>query len=311
MKKTLMPLLALFVALTGSAQKFQVTKVDEVKTSRPAMYHPVFTPDGKQLMVSSEDYTGLGVVDLTTKSYKHLSSLPSAGYKAVMSQDCSTVFTRAYDAENDRTSVYTIDLATATPKLIKSNVAHFNNVSFEGSSVAYAVDGKLETFGVSTKKPLGFAKVAAPTSFVTEEDLKMVVYTNGVRRVVDPIMDLTGRDANYCWTSLSPNGKKLLFVADNDAYVSNLDGSGLVNLGPLHAPCWRGNDWVVAMNDADDGHFFTASDIVIIGVNGNDRQQLSVKSDEIKMFPSVSPDGSKVAYHTTDGKVYVMTITEK
>lgn len=50
---------------------------------------------------------------------------------------------------------------------------------------------------------------------------------------------------------------------------------------------------------------------MIVDVTGNNYQQLTTSSDEIKMFPSVSVDGSKIAYHTSDGKIYVMTIKEK
>ena len=63
--------------------------------------------------------------------------------------------------------------------------------------------------------------------------------------------------------------------------------------------------------DEDDGYYYTKSDIVIVDVTGNNYQQLTTSSDEIKMFPSVSADGSKIAYHTSDGKIYVMTIKEK
>ena len=80
----------------------------------------------------------------------------------------------------------------------------------------------------------------------------------------------------------------------------------------MRAPVWRGNDYVVAMVDEDDGYFFTKSDIVIVKADGSGRmQQLTKNSSEIKMFPAVSADGSKVAFHTLEGKVYLMTIKEK
>lgn len=156
----------------------------------------------------------------------------------------------------------------------------------------------------------GVKRQAANNIFVTEEDLKVVVYNNGVRTVVDPL-STPERDVNYCWSSLSPDKRHLMFVAGNDAYVSNLDGSGLVNLGRLHAPVWRDNEFVVGMEDKDDGSRFIASEIVIVGIDGNNRQQLSTTSSEIKMFPSVNADGTKVAYHSTEGKIYLMTIKEK
>lgn len=311
MKKIVLPVLAFLTVMPCPAQKFRVTRVEQVKTPAQAeLYHPVFSPDGSSLMVSSENYDGLGVIDLSSRRYKRLSSQPGAAYKAVISADGSTVVARSVDEESQRMSLYAIDLVSATPKMLARDIEHINNVSLSGSSLAYACGGRLKTEGISTRKPLGFAPVEAPAVFVTEEDLKMVVYSGGSRRVVDPLMSISGRDLNYCWTSLSPDGKKLLFVAGNDAYVSNIDGSGLVNLGPLHAPCWRGDNWVVAMRDSDDGHVFTASEIVIVGADGGNLQQLSETSGEIKMFPSVSPDGAKVAYHTTEGKVYIMTITQ-
>lgn len=65
------------------------------------------------------------------------------------------------------------------------------------------------------------------------------------------------------------------------------------------------------MVDADDGYHYTKSDIVIVAVDGTQMQQLTTPSDEIKMFPAVSNDGSQIAFHTLEGKIYVMTIKEK
>ena len=79
----------------------------------------------------------------------------------------------------------------------------------------------------------------------------------------------------------------------------------------MNCPQWRGNTHVVGMNDEHDGYFNTKSDIVIVRNDGTQMQQLTAPSDEIKMFPSVSADGSQIAFHTEDGKLYLMTIKEK
>ena len=136
-----------------------------------------------------------------------------------------------------------------------------------------------------------------------------MLYNNGVRTEVDPFP--SEPDNQYTWTSLSPDQTKILFSTKNKTYVCNLDGSNVVLLGDFRAPVWMGNDFVVGMQDADDGYFFTSSDIVVSDVNGKRFQQLTSPSDEIKMFPSVSPDGKQVAYHTLNGKIYIMTLKQK
>ncbi len=145
---------------------------------------------------------------------------------------------------------------------------------------------------------------------VIEADLKMLVCSNGVCRPVDPLLDQYGRDVNYCWCSVSPDGSRLLFVAHNNAYTSELDGTDLVDLGKLHAPVWRGNDSVVGMIDSDDGHYITSSDIFIVDArHPSDIHRLTPDDADIKMFPAVSPDGMRVAYNTIDGRIFIVNLT--
>jgi Tol biopolymer transport system component len=310
MRKMLLTVAGL-AALTVSAQSFKIAKVEQVKTPAQAqLYHPVFSPDGKKLMVSSENFGGLAVIDLSTMSYKRVSTAEGAGYNAAMTADGTSVVIRDNNLEAQTMSLYEVNIATGARKTIARDIAHTNAVSISGHSVSFADEGRVKATAVASQKALGQQLATPANVFVTEEDLKMVVYQNNQRKVVDPLLTAKGLDLNYCWTHLSPNGKKLLFVAGNNCYTSNLDGSNLVNLGPLHAPQWRGNDWVVAMLDQDDDHIITGSEIVIVGANGANRQQLT-SSKQVKMFPSVSPDGNRIAYHTLDGEVYILTITQK
>ncbi len=305
MKKSFFALLALSF-LTAGAQKFEVAQVRQLPLAVEA-YHPVFTPDGHSLLVAaSPAYDGLAIINLSNDAYTQLSTSPSAAYKAAVSADSRTVICRELNFGDMTLSLKSIDLATGDTRVLATGLDHFNTINLNGEDVKVMAEGQ------AVKRNAG-RKVAATAQeevFVTEEDLKVVVYRGSERTVVDPL-STPERDVNYCWSSLSPDKQHLLFVAGNDAYVSDLDGGSLVNLGRLHAPVWRGNDYVVAMDDKDDGSRFTASEIVIVGIDGTGRQQLSTTSDEIKMFPAVSADGSQVAYHSTDGKVYLMTIKEK
>lgn len=303
MKKPLLSLLAL-TAVAAGAQKFEVVDVRLLPATGVEMYHPVFTPDGKQLLVTSEAYNGLGIINIDGTNYRALSDARSAGYYPAVSADGSSVTCRELDETTMTLSLMNIDLATGSKRTLENGMGHFNHINLSGDEALMGVEGKM------TRRKVAARNQAENNVFVTEEDLKLVVYRNGERSVVDPL-STPDRDVNYCWSSLSPDKKHLLFVGGNNAYVSDLDGGNLVNLGRLHAPVWRDNDYVVAMDDRDDGYRYTASDIVIMGRDGNDRQQLTATSSEIMMFPSVSAQGDRIACHTTEGKVYIMTIKER
>ncbi len=310
--KKLLTIVAVFVAVCAQAQQFEVVSMQRIKAGNNAeTFHPVFTPDGQSLLVTSENYNGLGLIDIKSQSFNKLTDMAGAGYKATISADGSTVIAREIHGDEQLVSLYSINVASKAVTPIAKKVEHFNTVTMENGVATYALNGA--TISKQVVKEAATTKAITPTrkrAFVTEEDLKLVIYRDGQRTVVDPF-STPEYDAQYCWSSLSPDGTKLLFVSRNNAFVSDLDGSNVVDLGAIHSPVWRGNDYVVAMLDKDDGHKFTSSEIVIVDVKGKVMQQLSQTSSEIKMFPSVSPDGSQIAYHTIDGNIYIMTIKQK
>lgn len=295
-------LCAALLTPSAGAQKFEVTQVKQVPAASK-VYHPIFVPGSNQILVSGEDYSGLGVINLADNSYKTLIEGSAAGYRPTITEDGEAVVCRTRNDNTMTLTLHNINLKSGEVSTIASNLDHFNYINLSDDQVQMGVEGAQVSRKAAKRQKVN-------NIYVTEEDLKLVLYNNGTRTVVDPL-STPERDVNYCWSSISPDKTHLLFVAGNDAYVSNLDGSGLVNLGPLHAPVWRGNDYIVAMEDHDDGTVYTASEIVIVGIDGANRQQLSTTSSEIKMFPAVSEDGTQVAYHSTEGNIYVMTIQEK
>lgn len=310
MKKFLLCLAVMF-SLTATAQQFEVVSHKEVKISGGGemTYHPRFMPDGN-LLVTSEAYNGLALVNVKTGAFTQLTDMQGAGYYPVISEDGKTILTRSMDKASFTQNIYSLDVATKKTTMLLSGIDHVNQMALYGGKAMVAVDGKAVT--KTAIKDFTPTRKLNYNVLVTEEDLKIAVYRNGVRTVLDPLAGkINGAEAQYVWTSLSPDGKKILFCCADFAYVCDLNGKNLVKLGFMRSPKWRGNTHVVGMLDADDGYYYTSSDIVIVGVDGKGMQQLTPSSNEIKLFPSVSEDGSQVAYHTLDGKVYLMTIKEK
>lgn len=299
---------AMSVALLSNAQSFEVVNVEQVPTGDHEMtFHPRFMPDGN-LLVSALNYNGLALINVKSGEYTLLTEMQGAGYYPVISEDGKTILTRNMDKANLTQSIYVLDVESKSLKTVAKSIDHVNQMAFNGSVAMFPIEGK------AGKKVVmkGASEASLADLLVTEEELKIVVYANGVRTQLDPLAgQLDGCDPHYTWTSLSPDKSRILFGCNGNAYVCNLDGSEVVNLGEMRSPSWRGNTHVVGMRDEDDGYYLTKSDIVIVDVTGNNYQQLTSSSDEIKMFPSVSADGSKIAYHTTEGKIYVMTIKEK
>lgn len=306
---------------------FQVKSIEEVPVKgAPEAYHPVFSADGKSLIVTSEGYDGLGIVSIADGKYRQLSDRAGAGYRFAQNADGSQLLVRENDFMTQKLSLYVVDVATGAEECVVPVAEHTNTLRLNDGVIAYAepvekrivtrecrVSGHSKSSAVQSDfvDEQSAGSKASLETMLTEEDLKLVLYVDGKPTVVDPILATEGRDVNYCWSSLSPDGTKMLFVGGNDAYTCNLDGSQLVNLGPIHAPVWRGNDAVIGMLDSDDGHFFTASDIVAADARTAERVQLTPQTDEIKMFPSVSPDGNRIAFHTTEGKIYIINLENK
>lgn len=313
MKKLLL-FIAVGVATIANAQQFEVTSLQEVKTDGHAAFHPRFMPDGKTLLVAqTEAYDGLSLVNIKDGSYTELTGMLGAAWCCEIAEDGKTILTRSMDRDNFTHNIYTIDVATKKATPVIENIDHINNMTFSKGVVQLAHDGGrlMQQKVVDVPTPL------KPNNslLLTNEDLKLVMYVNGVRNVLDPLagqFDADNWDPQYCWSSISPDGKRILFYCQQNAYTCDLNGQNVVKVGEIQGPQWCGNDHIVGMNDEHDGYFHTKSDIVICKKDGSQLQQLTSSSDkEIKMYPAVSADGSKIAFHTESGKLFVMTIKKK
>ncbi len=149
-----------------------------------------------------------------------------------------------------------------------------------------------------------YAAEATAGTYVTNEDLKLVLYKNGTRTELYP----HGKDINYICASISPDGQKILFKTSKGIGVCDMNGNALANLGRYTAPVWYGNDYVVATLEENDGHNFTGGAVMILSLDGQLKQQLTDKA-EIAMCPTVDYTTGQIAYHDFSGNIHLMQIS--
>ena len=281
--------------MSSVAQSIEVKELRLIREAGSESFHPKFTPDGKTILLSGEDYAGLKSLDLATKQVRVLTTGAGAGWMPAISDDSRTVTVRQTDFSRSHLGVrqvYSINLENAQMQRI----------------TAVANEVPLEALRNGTTMTLRRQATETRPVVYVNQDLKLAVERNGQTTVLTP-----NGDYNYLWASLSPDGTRIVyFVAClGQTFVSDLQGNVLANLGHnIHAPQWINNDWIVAMDDRDDGRVTLESSIVAVTADGNIRQNLTqINSGKIAMYPAVSPAGNQIAFHTMAGELYIMEIS--
>lgn len=137
------------------------------------------------------------------------------------------------------------------------------------------------------------------------EGSKLIIDINGHRHTCSPVECYAG----YCWPSVSPDGKKIMFVAaGKGVFITDLNGNIIANPGRYEAPAWFGNDHIVVMNATDDGHQLRSSQIILLTADGSQKQELT-KPESMSMNPTAAISAGRVVYNTIDGRMYEMKVT--
>lgn len=286
MKRKQLIFLLLICTVMLSAQQVTVVKNYQVMQNlEKSAYYPVISPDGQQLLFTSESYTGLSLYDLSSGKQQKVTDAAGAGFDPAFASDEKTIlFTEESKLDGRR----------------YKSLMSFERVSGNRMEL---VAPQRSNLPLKAAKQQRMQKKASTVS-VSTEDLKLVLYRNGVRKVMEPV----GQVAGYVWASLSPDNTKILFTAaSKGTYICDLEGNVLASLGKLNAPAWYGNQFVVGMDDTDNGDFITSSSVLIVSADGKMRQNLTPEN-QVAMYPTASAQSNRIAYNTLDGKIYVMEI---
>ncbi|HET9571085.1 MAG TPA: hypothetical protein VFP20_06720 [Bacteroidales bacterium] len=262
-------------------------------------FHPKFNSNGNLLAFTSESYVGLDVYNFKDKSIVKISEESGAGFQPVFSKNNDKVFykSRTYDSRLRKEGVKSFDLAQKTRMVMMEPRRDMKQMqSFENGFVVFS-DRKL------LKATIG--RTAAPVpNYVWSDGNNLKIFKNNIVHVLNPVKDANG----YIWASLSPNGKMILFTAAGQGtFICNLDGKIITKLGYLNAPEWYNDQFVVGMQDKDDGQFVTSSKILIKSIDGKTEKIVNAPQ-QIAMYPAAASSVGKIAYNTIDGDIYVVEL---
>lgn len=312
MKKILFSFfIIIFLSSFTSAQKLSVIETVKITDkSQGEFYFPKLSPDGSKVFFTSAGYKGLWYYDIKDKKVVSFSSEPGAGYEFAFSGDGKSVY---YRVDN-----FGKDGLRASQTMVQKNISTKQRQVLEtanelssprillSNKLAYTSNDRLvvKASGSSLGKSSTQQNVKDAVVYIENQDL--VLYSNGNKKILTPL----GK-GNYIWPSLSPDGTKILFtLAGKGTFVSDLDGKILMKLGYANAPKWSPDGrWVIYMVDRDNGLEVTESDIFAVSADGSQKTQLNVAGGEAAMYPEWSSDGQSVVYHSDEGSIYLMKLS--
>lgn len=301
MKTTSLLILLILTSTFSFSQKITISNHTLISTANAgAAYFPVFNSTGDKLLYSSGAYSGLRLYDFNTKSVSTVTDAAGAGYEPIFDQKNNRIFYRYSTFENGRKydGMESFDIATGNTNTMLLPRRELRQVKSYNNGFLVAADKQIlkVTFGRTDNDDL---------YFVTTEDLKMVVVHDGRKVYLNP---LNMEESRYIWVSLSPDNSKILFTAaGKGTYICDLQGKILHSLNYLNAPVWYNSGYVVGMEDKDDGHVITSSTVQLVNIRTNERTRVS-RTGETAMHPTAAASAGKIAYHTTDGKIYVTDV---
>ena len=298
MRKVLFAL-ALGVSVSGMAQLLNVGSIEKVNIpENKANKVAAISPDGSYLLVTTDYNQGLTKYDLATGQTTVVTDAAGAGYDAKISSDGQTVVYREKSTDKkhlQRAVLASKNMATGERKELVKSTRNLQGFTVEGKTAIAVNKGKMSKKALSSEK----AQVSAPVLSI--DKLQLMITENGKTRVFSPL----GTQYRYIWPSVSPDGQKaLFFVSGKGAYVCNIDGTGLQELGTVRAPKWFSDNIIVGMNDKDNGEVYTSSEIVAVDLQGN--RQVLTDDSVIAMYPL--PAAEKIAFSTPTGEAYIINL---
>ena len=277
MKKTMLFVAACLLSLAASAQVLEVVSMQKLPIPAQAeMKVAGVSPAGDYILLTSGSNQGLQRYDLESQSLTTISDAAGAGYNVQVSNNGQEVVYR--ETSIDRNN------------LRQNKVVRLNMYNQRQNVVA------------RNQRDMKHMTTSDNLTTVSIKDRLIILTRNGLTTTLAP----NGSHLSYIWPSVSPDGTKLCYyVCGNGCWVANIDGSNPQYIGhKCQAAKWYDNNTLVAMAAEDDGHFTTASAIVLYTLDG--KKQTLTNDSMIAMYPYAAENA--IVFSTIEGETYLLNV---
>jgi len=296
-------LLLVFLSMNGSGQELRMRSVVKVRGEDSGTNMLAGTvPGSRLLLVTSEGYKGLSLLDSRRGKIRQISSDAGAGYEPAITEDGKSVIYRsdAFAEQKKYTSLYKYDLVTGETATLLDKERGVMPAALSGNRIFIKSESRsrVETSGYESLKGAG------DDIFVVIEDLIPVLYAGGERKPLKP-----SGEGYYIWVSLSPDKSKIVYsFQGRNTFICNTEGRILYDAGKINAPKWLNDNIIVGMDDKDDGYRVVSSEIVYYSLPAEKRSYLTATGNRTEMYPFPFSGGKKLAFCTDKGEIFIMKL---
>lgn len=300
-------LLVLYFIITFTLVAQNVSIIENIAVTNEndgKFFYPTISPDGNKLLFSSESKKGIWIKNLQNGEIIKITEASGAGYDAGFSDNGNEVIFRDDKFISGRrvTSLYAFDLLKNEKTMIENEVRDLKiSRTNQWKCYIYLKENLINT--IPNKSVLNKDHKNNVSVFI--ENSKITLYDNGVKKILLPL-----GEGNYIWPSISPDNSKLLFtLAGKGTFISDLEGNIISELGRANYPSWSPDgNWIVFMDDYDDGKVLISSNIGIIKSDGSAKKILTNDNKNIHIYPKWSNEINEIYYNTQSGQIKKLTL---
>ncbi|MDE6396532.1 MAG: hypothetical protein K2K84_04610, partial [Muribaculaceae bacterium] len=217
MNKKLLASLALLGSALYATAGVNVSAPLRLSTGDVPAHNPVMSPDGSMVLFSADDQTGLNLLSIADGKIVAIENdVRGAGFTPVFSADSKTV-------------VY--QTAKSIDGLMNRDVRSYS-----------VEDGLKAELAPMSRADIDLNASARLSRYARSNFNSIVIADQTAKTELTPLADAH----SYLWPSLSPDGKRLMFVEPfQGLFIANADGSNPVKIADkADVPAWVTNDLV-------------------------------------------------------------------